>query len=127
MRQLASVLDTIANPPRPLTQVAVRSGERTVFVRIDEVDWIDALQNYVRLHAGDKTHLVHVPMNTIEAALDPACFVRIHRSHIVNLKRIKQVWASTHGQYIVELVSGTRLRSGRTYGDRIRSLLSNPF
>jgi two-component system, LytTR family, response regulator len=53
--------------------------------------------------------------------------VRIHRSHIVSVKRIKQLWSSTHGQYIVELMSGDRLSSGRTYGEAMRSLLSNPF
>ena len=66
-------------------------------------------------------------MNTIEASLDPSTFVRIHRSHIVNVKRIKQLWSSAHGQYIVDLVSGERLHSGRTYGETMRNLLSNPF
>jgi two-component system LytT family response regulator len=66
-------------------------------------------------------------MNTIEGVLDPERFLRIHRSHIVNVGRIAQLWSSTHGQYIVELRSGARLQSGRTYGDKIRQVLSNPF
>jgi two-component system LytT family response regulator len=126
-RQMLSMIDAIANPRRHLTRLAIRSGDRTIFLSIDEVDWIEASQNYVRLHARQAAHLFHVPMNTIETSLDPACFVRIHRSHIVNVKRIKQLWSLAHGQYIVELVSGERLQSGRTYGDRIRDLLSNPF
>jgi two-component system, LytTR family, response regulator len=126
-RQMLSVLESIANPQRRLSRLAVRSGERTLFLSIDEVDWIEASQNYIRLHAGPAAHLVHVPMNTIEASLDPAAFVRIHRSLIVNVKRIKQVWTLSHGQYVVELVSGERLQSGRTYADKVRQLLSNPF
>ena len=63
------MLDAVANPPRPLERFAVRSGERTIFVPVADVDWIEAFQNYVRLHAGLATHLLHVPMNTIEASM----------------------------------------------------------
>jgi two-component system LytT family response regulator len=126
-QQLLSVLDAIAHPRRHLTRLAIRSGERTVFLPIDDVDWIEAWQNYVRLHAGRTIHLLHVPMNTIEASLDPSTFVRIHRSHIVNVHRIKQLWSSSHGQYVVELSTGERLQSGRTYGETMRGLLTNPF
>jgi two-component system, LytTR family, response regulator len=126
-RQVVAMLDAIASPPRRLTRFAVRSGERTIFVPVDEVDRIEAFQNYVRLHIGETTHLLHVPMNTIEAILDPERFLRIHRSHIVNVQRISQLWSLAHGQYAIELRSGQRLQSGRTYGDKIRRLLSNPF
>jgi two-component system LytT family response regulator len=126
-RQMLTMLDAMANPPRHLTRFAIRSGERTMFVPVDDVDRIEALQNYVRLHSGSTTHLLHVPMSTIEAALDPKCFLRVHRSHIVNIRRIKQLWSLTHGQYVIELMSGEQLQSGRTYGERIRKDLSNPF
>jgi two-component system LytT family response regulator len=66
-------------------------------------------------------------MNAIQSVLDPECFVRIHRSHIVNVHRIRQFWSLPHGQYLIELVSGERLQSGRTYSERVRSVLSNPF
>ena len=126
-RQVVAMLDAIANPPRRLTRFAVRSGERTLFVPVDDVDRIEAFQNYVRLHVGETTHLLHVPMNTIEAVLDPERFLRIHRSHIVNVQRISQLWSLAHGQYVIELRSGQRLQSGRTYGDKIRRVLANPF
>jgi two-component system, LytTR family, response regulator len=126
-RQVLAMLDAVANPPRKLERFAVRSGERTVFVPVDEVDWIEAFQNYVRVHAGPATHLLHVPMNTIEAVLDSGRFLRIHRSHIVNVRRIAQLWSVAHGQYVIELKSGQRLQSGRTYGERIRGALANPF
>jgi two-component system, LytTR family, response regulator len=126
-RQVVAMLDAVANPPRPLERFAVRSGERTIFVPVDEVEWIEAFQNYVRLHAGQATHLLHVPMNTVEAVLDSGRFLRIHRSHIVNVGRIAELWSIAHGQYVIELGSGHRLQSGRTYGERIRRALSNPF
>jgi DNA-binding LytR/AlgR family response regulator len=94
---------------------------------INEVDWIEAFQNYVRLHAGPATYLLHVPMNTIEGVLDSNRFLRIHRSYIVNVRRIAQLWSIAHGQYAVELKSGQRLQSGRTYNERIRRALTNPF
>ena len=126
-RQVVAMLDALATPPRRLARFAVRSGERTLFVPVDEVDRIEAFQNYVQLHVGETTHLLHVPMNTIESVLDPQRFLRIHRSHIVNVQRISQLWSLAHGQYVIELQSGQRLQSGRTYGDKIRRVLSNPF
>lgn len=126
-RQVLAMLDAVANPPRQLERFAVRSGERTIFVPADEVDWIEAFQNYVRVHAGTSTHLLHVPMNTIESVLDSTRFLRIHRSHIVNVRRIAQLWSIAHGQFVIELESGQRLQSGRTYSERIRRALSNPF
>jgi len=126
-RQVAAMLDAIANPPRRLERFAVRAGERTTLVPVDDVDWIEAFQNYVRLHVGQATHLLHVPMNTIEGVLDSDRFLRVHRSHIVNVRRIAQLWSIAHGQYVIELRSGERLPSGRTYGERIRRALSNPF
>jgi two-component system, LytTR family, response regulator len=126
-KQLMAMLDAIANPPRQLERFAVRSGENTLFVPINEVDWIEAFQNYVRLHAGPATYLLHVPMNTIEGVLDSNRFLRIHRSYIVNVRRIAQLWSIAHGQYAVELKSGQRLQSGRTYNERIRRALTNPF
>jgi two-component system, LytTR family, response regulator len=126
-RQMVAVLDAIAHPPRRLTRLAVRSGEKTLFLPVEAIDRIEACQNYVQLRAGQASHLLHVPMNTLEASLDPDTFLRIHRSHIVNVKQIKLVWSVAHGQYVLELHSGERLQSGRTYADRIRALLSNRF
>ena len=126
-RQMMTVLDAIANPRKYLSRLAIRSGERTIFLAMEDVAWIEAAQNYVRVHSGPATHMLHVPMNTLETALDPERFVRIHRSHIVNLRHVKQLWTLPHGQCIVELGSGERLQSGRTYRDKISAMLSNPF
>jgi two-component system, LytTR family, response regulator len=81
----------------------------------------------VSVHAGEAAHLLHVPMNTIEASLDPERFVRIHRSYLVNVRCVRQLWTLAHGQYVLELGSGVRLQSGRTYGEKLRRMMSNPF
>jgi two-component system LytT family response regulator len=124
---MLAVLDAIANPRRYLSRLAVRSGDRTVFLSIDEVEWIEAAQNYVCAHTGQAKHLLHVTMNTIENSVDPERFVRIHRSYIVNLQHVKRLWTLPHGQYILELASGQRLPSGRTYGEKVRAMIANPF
>ncbi len=126
-KQLMTMLDALANPPRQLERFAVRSGEKTSFVLVNEVDWIEAFQNYVRLHVGPATYLLHVPMNTIEGVLDSTHFLRIHRSYIVNVRGIARLWSIAHGQFAIELKSGQHLHSGRTYSERIRRLLTNPF
>jgi two-component system LytT family response regulator len=126
-RQILSLLETIGLPSRALKRLAVRSAGKTTFVDIVDVDWIEAAENYVKLHSGRASHLVHVAMNTLEKSLDPETFLRIHRSIIVNLGRIRDLQPGVHGEYSITLQDGTRLQSGRTYADRLRSLANNPF
>jgi len=126
-RQIMGLIETIASPPRYVKRLAVRSAAKTLFVDVGDVDWIDAAENYVELHVGRTSHLVHVTMNAIEKSLDPQVFLRIHRSVIVNLGRIKSLESSTHGEYVLTLQDGARLQSGRTYSERLRVLTNNPF
>jgi two-component system LytT family response regulator len=126
-RQILSLLETIASPRRYLKRLAVRSAGKTIFVDIDEVDWIEAAENYVHLHAGTAGHLLHMTMNNLEKSLDPETFMRIHRSLIVNIRRIKELQVALHGEYVVTLHNGVRLQSGRVYNERLRILSANPF
>jgi len=126
-RQLLSMLETLANPRQPLRRLAVRHGDRTVLVPVEEIDWIGAAENYVEIHTGGANYLLHVPLQTLTAALDSAVFVRIHRSIVVNVNCIRELRLATHGQYVVELRSGVRLQSGRTYNEQLKALASNPF
>jgi two-component system LytT family response regulator len=125
--EIIALLQTIASPARYLKRLAVRSPGKTYFVNVDEVDWIAAAENYVELHAGDATHLLHVRMSAIEQELDPGMFVRIHRSIIVNIGRIKEIRSASHGEYVVLLGTGTRLQSSRSYHSRLKALTDNPF
>jgi two-component system LytT family response regulator len=131
VRQMTALLELLASPNRYVKRLAVRSAKKTSFVAVEEIDWIQAAENYVELHLGHSSgrasHLLLVTMNTLEAALDPAMFLRIHRSMIVNVQRIRELEPASHGEYVIHLESGTRLQSGRTYHDRIRALTANPF
>jgi two-component system LytT family response regulator len=126
-RQILSLLETIASPRQYLKRLAVRSAGKTVFVDVEDVDWIEAAENYVQLHAGRAGHLIHVTMNTLEKSLDPEMFVRVHRSVIVNVKRIKELQPALHGEYAITLANGVRLQSGRMYNAKLRALAENPF
>jgi len=121
---------TLAPGPAGLTPVfrsAPRTAGKTVFVDVQDVDWMEAAENYVQLHSGRTGHLLHVAMNTLEKSLDPDMFLRIHRSLIVNIKRIKELQPALHGEYVVTLDNGVRLQSGRMYNEKLRALAANPF
>jgi two-component system LytT family response regulator len=126
-RQIICLLESLATPRRYLKRLAVRSAGKTVFVDLQDVDWMEAAENYVQLHAGRANHLLHVAMNALERSLDPEMFLRIHRSIIVNIGRIKDLQAGTHGEYVITLHSGVRLHSGRTYSEKLRTMSANPF
>ena len=126
-RQILSLLETIASPTRFLKRLAVRSAGKTVFVDVEDIDWIEAAENYVQLHAGRAEHLLHVTMNTLEKSLDPELFLRIHRSVIVNVRRVKELHPVMHGEYVVTLSNGVRLQSGRMYNEKLKALAANPF
>ena len=126
-RQILSLLETMVAPQRRLKRVAVRTAGKTLFVDIDDVDWIEAAENYVRLHVGRASHLVHVALGTLEKSLDPEVFLRIHRSILVNVGRIKELEPALHGEYVVTLENDVRLRSGRTYHEKLKALADNPF
>jgi len=126
-RRVISLLESLAMPQRYLKRLAVRSVGKIVFIDMEDVDWIEAAENYVQLHAGRANHLLHVGMNALERTLDPAIFLRIHRSIIVNISRIKELQPGVHGEYVVTLHSGARLQSGRTYSEKLRTLTTSPF
>lgn len=126
-RQILSLLETIASPHRSLKRLAVRSAGKTFFVDVEDIDWIEAAENYVQLHTGRAAHLLHVTMNALEESLNSEIFVRIHRSIMVNIRRIKELQPAQHGEYVVTLRDGTRLQSGRAYNERVKALTANPF
>lgn len=126
-RQIVGLLEAVASPRSYLKRLAVRSADKIVFLSIDDVDWIQAAENYVEIHSGQINHLLHVTMNAFEGSLDPDMFVRIHRSLIVNISRIRHLQPNGRGEYLITLQDGTRLQSGRTYADRLKALVQNPF
>ncbi len=105
-------------------RLVIKTSGRVVFVKVDEIDWVDAAGNYVRVHAGDESHMLRETMGRLEERLDPEKFLRIHRSTIVNIERIRELQQQFHGDYLVVLKNGQRLTLSRSYRDRIQELLN---
>jgi len=103
--------------------VLVKADGRVRFVAVEDLDWVEAADNYVRLHARGQQHLVRETIRSFEARLDPARFARIHRSAIINLSRIRELQPTFNGEYTVFLTSGAKLTLSRTYGDAVRARL----
>jgi two-component system LytT family response regulator len=122
-RRLRALLEERRGEPGYLRRLAVPTGNRSVFVRTEEIDWIEAERNYIRLHVGGRTHLLRENLGRMESALDPATFCRIHRSTIVNVDRIQAVESLLGGEYLVVLHDGTRLTSGRSYRRNLHALM----
>lgn len=107
------------------TRFAVRRGSTHTFVNVSDVNWIDAVDNYLRLHVGQRVHLVRGTMKDVEQELDPALFIRIHRSAIVNIARIAAVETQAVGGYVVRLADGTRIGTSRQYAAAVRKLVAH--
>jgi two-component system LytT family response regulator len=121
-RLMALVKDLRKDQPRS-DRLVVKSGGRLFFLRTDEIDWIEAAGNYVRLHVGTSSHLLRETMNAIEGRLDPEKFFRIHRSRIVNMERIQELQPWLNGEYAVLLRTGTRLTLSRGYREKLQERL----
>ena len=111
--------DSSEPPPLP-NRVVIRDRDRVLFVDVGDIDWIGADGDYVRIHTAGKSHLVRDTMAAMEQRLDATQFVRIHRSAIVNVARIRELRPYSSREYAVILHDGTRLRLSRRYRDRLR-------
>lgn len=124
-RSLTALLEELQSERQGLDRIVIKSSGRIVFLRTEEIDWIEAAGNYVKLHAGGTAHLLRETMKGIEGKLDPRTFVRVHRSRIVNLDRVRELQPWFHGEYVITLEDGTELTSGRSYSDTLQGLLAN--
>ncbi len=104
-------------------RIAVRNNGRVVFVKLADIDWIEAADNYVCLHCGKETHVVRETMNELEARLDPAQFLRVHRSSIVNLDRVRELQPWFRGDYRIVLRDGTELTLTKNHREKLESRL----
>ncbi len=105
----------------------VKSGSTSYFVRIEDIDWVGAAGNYVELHIGKKSHLMRKTMNSIEAKLDPRRFLRIHRSVIVNIERMKELRSWHYGDHKIVLFDGTQLTLKRAHREGLERLVGEPI
>jgi two-component system LytT family response regulator len=109
--------------PRKPDRLVIKGAGQVTFIKITDIDWIEAADYYACLHVRTKAHLLRRRMSDLELELDQAVFCRIHRSSIVNLNRIQGLEANKDGEYEVVLDTGTRLRLSRRYRKQLQSRL----
>ena len=130
-RELLAELGGEAGPHEPDTdrhveRLALKTDGRVTLLGVDEIDWIEAADYCVRIHAGGRQHLHREPLKDLESRLDPRRFFRVHRSAIVNLSRVKELCPYFHGESLVVLRDGTRLRLSRARREQLHAALGVP-
>jgi two-component system, LytTR family, response regulator len=122
-QKILSLLEDLKAGTKYLERLVIKSSGRIYFLETNEIDWIQAEGNYVSVHTGKKSHLLRETITSLENQLDPKKFLRIHRSAIVRIDRIKELQPWFHGEYHVVLNDGTQLTLSRNYRDRLQEAL----
>jgi two-component system LytT family response regulator len=123
--QLQALLADVRPERKASERLVIKSSSRVFFLRVEEIDWIEAAGNYLKLHVGDETHLLRETMNSLEGRLDPDRFLRVHRSTIVNIERVQELQPWFHGDYLVILRDGTQLTLSRSYRQKLQDFFGN--
>lgn len=123
--RLTALLERMSDSRQRGDRLSIKVDGRVMFVGVDEIDWVEAADNHVRLHMGQRTHQVRGTLTSLEERLPPEKFLRIHRSTLVNVRRIAEVQPWFAGDYVFILAGGTRLTSGRSYRRAVRDFMDN--
>lgn len=121
--RLVALLEDMERTRPRRTRIPIRAGGRVFFLPIEDIEWLEAADNYVRIHAQGEVHVVRQTLQSMEQSLAPSLFVRIHRSSIVNVGCIREIQPYFGGEYVVLLRSGTRVYTSRRYRDRLEALM----
>jgi two-component system LytT family response regulator len=124
-KHLKSLLEELKSKDRKLERLVVKTGGKIFFLRTEEIDWIEAAGDYVKIHINTTEHIIRERITELESKLDPSRFLRIHRSTIVNIDRIKEMQPMFYGDYVVILRNGTQLNLSRTYREKISKLMKS--
>jgi len=122
-QRLAALLAEMKPEGAALERMAVKTSGRVIFIKTADIDWIEAADNYVNLHVGNESHLHRETLTALAERLPPKKFMRISRSTIVNVDRIKELQPLFHGEYAVILRNGTTLTLSRSYRDVLDQLI----
>jgi two-component system LytT family response regulator len=121
--RIGKLLERMSETRPPGDRLSLKVDGRVLFVGIDEIDWLEANDNHVKVHIGQRTHQVRSTMASFEERLPPGKFLRIHRSTMVNVRRIVEVQPWFAGDYVFILSGGARLTSGRSYRRTIHEFM----
>jgi two-component system LytT family response regulator len=122
-RRLQDLLDALATRDLPLDRLVIRTRGKVSFLKPSEIDWIEADGKHVQLHVGRETHVVRQQLKRLEPRLAPHGFVRVHRSAIVNVDRIKELEPWFHGEFVVVLKDGTKLTSSAAHSEALHRII----
>jgi two-component system, LytTR family, response regulator len=122
-QRLQTLLETVLPQKKFLDRMVVKASGRIFFLPIAEIDWIEAADNYARLHVGRESHLIRETLSSLESRLNPELFLRIRHSAIVNIKHIRELHPLFKGEYEILLQNGAKLVTSRRYRGKIASLL----
>lgn len=120
-------LGTLLGGESSIQRLAIRVGGRIRILPVHEIDFLQSSGNYVHVHAGSARHVLRETLAGMESRLDPATFIRIHRSTIVNVERVRELESALHGDYAVKLEDGRRLMMSRSFRDRLRGRFGPEF
>jgi len=121
---LCQVKSEMLPAPSSEGRLVIRAKGRVVFLNLSELDWIEASANYVRLNVGKESHLFRETIGRVSERLNPNHFVRVHRSTIVNVRKIKELIPVNSGEYIVVLKNGKELSCSRSYRTALESMIA---
>jgi len=121
--RLTGLRRRLAKPTAISERISIKENGRIIFLKLQEIDWIGATDNYVELHSGQSSHLLLSTLTAFETRLPPAQFVRVSRSAIVNLSRIKELQLGRHGDGTIILQDGTEVSLSRSYRRKLDHLL----
>lgn len=124
-KRIRDLLNALKSESKHVERLVIKNGGRVYFLEVDEIHWIEAEGNYVRLHTTGKSHLLREGIGTLEEQLDPKKFLRVHRSSIVRIDSIKELQPWFHGEYHIILHNGTKLTLSRNYRDQLQQVLGN--
>ena len=125
-QRMEELLRRLEERRRYPSRFLVKSRGRTIFLKVEEIDWIEAAANYAELHSGSRSYLLRETMNELEEKLDPRQFVRVHRSHIVNLDRIREIQPWSRNDFVIVLENGTQVRMSRRYRKNLEGSAGEP-
>lgn len=123
--RLLNLLYELKETNQYLSRLTVKERGKIIFVPVEELDFIEAQGNYLAIDRGEVSHLIRMRLHQLESKLDPEKFVRIHRSTIINIDRIKEMQPLFNGDQTVIMKSGKKLTMTRNYRDRLKFLLGN--
>lgn len=118
-----AMLDDIKTGSKFLKRLTIKLTGRTILLPVDEIDWIETYGNYLKIHAGRESHLIRGTMQSLETKLDPEKFVRVHRSVIVNIEKVKEIYPRSNGDQDLVLQNGQQLMLSRNFRDRFFAVL----